>query len=280
LDDFAQDPIVTGRFQVNVTPEDADIIYVSESGPPDPKTAKKLDGRVYETTAPAAWFLGIDSKGVAATGDPCEWRARIRVKPDVKRVSGGYKVSFAAIPRGATIRATFDGSDPKTAAAVGAEVDAPKGATRLRVVAEVNAQFSQEETAPLQPGMEEPARKPLDLDAPAVMTSRFDPKDTAAAYSALDRLAKIPGTRVLGGAVELNGLRSEGDFLTLRLGPDVPLAATDLDRVVKELATLLSAQTPTVKLRLDGIEFPTGRHLTRFCDESGEDFDQVDWKQD
>jgi hypothetical protein len=86
LDNFAQDPIVTGRFQINVTPEDADTVYVSESGPPDPKTAKKLDGRVYETTAPAAWFLGIDSKGVAAIGDPCEWRAPVRVKPDVRRV--------------------------------------------------------------------------------------------------------------------------------------------------------------------------------------------------
>ena len=26
----------TGRFQINVTPEDADIVYVSESGPPEP----------------------------------------------------------------------------------------------------------------------------------------------------------------------------------------------------------------------------------------------------
>jgi hypothetical protein len=280
LDDFAQDPIVTGRFHVNVTPEDADIVYVSESGPPDPKTAKKLDGRVYETTAGAAWFLGIDSKGVAITGDPCEWRAPIRVKPDVKRVSGGYKVSFAVIPRGATIHAAFDGSDPKAAPAVGAEVDAPKGATRLRVVAELNGQFSQEESAPLQTGMEAPSREPLKLDVPATMTSRFEPKDTAAAYSALDRLAKIPGARVLGGTVELNGLRSEADFLTLRLGRDVPLAATDLDRVVKELTALLSAETPTVKLRLDSIAFPTGRDLTRFCDDSGEDFDRVDWKQD
>ena len=90
LDDFAQDPMVTGRFQVSITPEDADIVYVSESGPPDPEKAQKLDGRVYETTASAAWFLGVDSKGVAATGDPCEWRAPIRVKPDVKRVFGGY----------------------------------------------------------------------------------------------------------------------------------------------------------------------------------------------
>ena len=53
--------------QINVTPEDADVVYVSESGPPDARTAKKLDGRVYETTASATWFLGVDSKNVAAT---------------------------------------------------------------------------------------------------------------------------------------------------------------------------------------------------------------------
>lgn len=287
LDDFAQDPMVTGRFQINVTPEDADVVYVSESGPPDPNTAKKLDGRLYETTAPAAWFLGVDSKGVATTGDPCEWRAPIRVKPDVKRVSGGHKVSFEAIPRGAIIRATFDGSDPKVAPTVAAEVDAPKGATRLRVVAEINGQFSQEESAPLQTGMEEggpngdkPTKEPLKPDLPAVMTSRVEPKDTAAAFSTLDRLAKIPDARVNGGTVELNGMRSETDFLTLRLGRDVPLAAVDLDRIVKELAGLLSAEAPTVKLRVDGITFPTGRDLTRFCDDSGEDFDRVEWTQD
>jgi hypothetical protein len=49
---------------------------------------------------------------------------------------------------------------------------------------------------------------------------------------------------------------------------------------VKELAALLSADAPTVKLRLDGIAFPSGRDLSRFCDDSGEDFDRVDWKQD
>ena len=58
--------------------------------------------------------------------------------------------------------------------------------------------------------MEEPPREPLKPDAPAVMTSRFEPKDTAAAYSALDSLGKIPGARVLGGTVELNGLRPRG----------------------------------------------------------------------
>src|ERR1700730_7731736 len=126
LDDFGPNPIDTGRFQINVTPEDADTVYVSESGPPIPATSAKLDGRVYETAAAAAWFLAVDSKGVARTGDPCEWRAPIRVKPDVKRTSTGYRVSFMAIPRAAIIRATFDGSDPKAGPTVShGEMDTP-----------------------------------------------------------------------------------------------------------------------------------------------------------
>jgi hypothetical protein len=78
----------------------------------------------------------------------------------------------------------------------------------------------------------------------------------------------------------LNGQRSEDDFLSLRLGRDVPVAATELDKSVKELARLLDAPQPTVKLTLYEIAFPSGRDLMSFCDASGEDFDRVDWKQD
>ncbi len=169
------------------------------AGRPIRRAAQKLDGRVYETAAPAAWFLGVDSKGVAATGDalrvaradPREARCEARLR----RLSS---VAFAAIPRAAVIRATFDGSDPKTGPVVGAEIDAPTGATRLRVVAEVNGQFSQEESAPLQAGhgrwrRRQRPKAALKPDAPATMTSRFEPKDTAAAFSALDRLAKTAG---------------------------------------------------------------------------------------
>ena len=149
LDDFGPNPLETGRFLINVTAEDADLVYVSEKGPPAQSADNKLDGRAYETEAAAVWFLAVDSKGEATTGDAYEWRAPIRVKPDVRRVSDGYRVSVLAIPRGATIRATFDESDPKTGPAVSGEMEAPAGATRLRVVAEMNGQFSEEESARL-----------------------------------------------------------------------------------------------------------------------------------
>jgi hypothetical protein len=165
--------------------EDADLVYVSEKGPPAQSADNKLDGRAYETEAAAVWFLAVDSKGEATTGDSCEWRAPIRVKPDVRRVSDGYRVSVLAIPRGATIRATFDGSDPKDGPPIPGEMKAPAGATRLRVVAEVNGQYSEEESAPLGLGEGAPPPGPeqrLKPDAPARMTSRFEPKDTAAAF--------------------------------------------------------------------------------------------------
>lgn len=288
LDDFGPNPLETGRFLINVTPEDADTVYVSENGPPDPATATKLNGRVHETAAAAAWFVAVDSKGEAKTGDAFEWRAPIRVKPDVKRVSGGHKVTFVVSPRSATVRATFDGSDPKSGPIVGAEIDTPADATRLRAVAEINGQFSEEENAPLQSGMNDPGggaynpvKPALKLDRPATMTSRFEPKDTATAFSALDRLAKTPDVRILGGSIEVNGARSEHDFLTLRLGRDVPVPAADLDALVKTLVEKVNASAPTVKLRLDGIAFPSGRELTTFCDDvAGEDFDRVMWTQE
>lgn len=287
-DDFAQDPMATGRFHLNVTPEDADIVYVSESGPPDPAKAAKLNGRVYETAAPVVWFVAVDSKGTSKTGEPFEWRAPLRVKPDVRRVSGGYRVALSAIPRAATIRMTFDDTDPRQGPEVRqAEIDVPESAKKLRVVAELAGRFSEEQSAPLASdtgggsgGTDGARRVQLKSDAPVTMTSRFEPKDTAAAFSALERLAKMPEAKVLGGAVDLNGTRSENDFLTLRLGRDVSILATALDQKVKELLALLSADAPTVKLRLDSIAFPSGRDLMAFCDAAGEDFDRVAWKQD
>jgi hypothetical protein len=167
------------------------------------------------------------------------------------------------------------------------EMDAPPGAKQLRTVAEVGGQFSQEETAPLATGMDDtgangglrpkPVLKP---DSAAKMTSRFEPKDTAAAFSALGRLAKLPEVKVFGGTVDINGTRSEGDFLTLRLGRDVAMPAVALDQKVKEFAALLNATAPTVKLRLDGIAFPSGRDLMAFCDAFELDFDRVEWTQE
>lgn len=284
LDDFGPNPIETGRFLLNVTAEDADTIYVSETGKPDPAKAMKLSGRIHETEAAAAWFLAVDSSGKAVTGDAYEWRAPIRIKPDVKRVSGGHRITFVVSPRSAVVRATFDGSDPKQGPVTVLEVMAPENASRLRAVAEIDGQFGEEESAPLVTGTREgdgprPEKPKLKPDEPATLTSPFEPKDTRAAFLAIDRLAKTPETFVLGGSIEANGGRLGGDYITLRLGQDVKLKASDVDEMIKLVVTKLNAPAPTVKLTIYGISFSSGRELSKFCDEMEIDFDRVSWTQ-
>ena len=153
-------------------------------------------------------------------------------------------------------------------------------------MAEIDGQFSAEESAPLADGMRdrgddfERPKPPLKPDCPAAMTSRFEPRRPGEAFKALDLLSKIPGAKFCGGMVELDGKRAEGDYLSLRFGPGIAVAALEIDRNVKELTALLGATQPAVSLRLDSITFPSGRDLTNFCDAMEIDFDAVQWKQD
>jgi uncharacterized protein DUF499 len=287
LDDYAPNPLETGRFTINVTPEDADIVYYSEEGSPDPATAKKLDGRVLETEAAAVWFLALDSSGKNKTGDVCEWRAPVRVKPNIVRKAGGHVVTFLVCPRAATIHATLDGSDPaRVAPLAGLAMDAPQGATRLRVVARLGDQVSDEESAPLDgmsetgPRIGEQTPQPLKPDVPATLTSRIEINDTALAFTALDRLAKTRDAAIFGGWAEAKGGRAENDYLSLRLGRDVGIAGAELDALAKTLVERLKADSPKLNLRLDSVSFPSGRELQDFCDLVGEDFGRVTWKQE
>jgi hypothetical protein len=284
LEDSGPNPMATGRFLLSVVAEDADLIYYSENGLPDIESDKKLSGRIYETEAEAVWFMAVDSSGLAITGDAIEWRAPIRAALDVKRVSGGYKATLAVTPRSARVRATFDGSDPRIGQVVPLEFDIPPEASRLRVIPEVNSQFGPEETAvllrPLDGDGGENDKPKLDFESKASMVTRFEPTDTAAGFSALDRLSKIVGASIVGGYVEVNGERLTGDYLTLRLGENVKISSGNLDSLVKLLVAELGAPAPTLKLRLDRIDFASGRDLSSFCDAVGEDFDRVKWSQD
>ncbi len=285
-DAIAPDPMATGRFQLIVTPEEADTVYVCETGVPDPSKDQKLNGLTYETEAAAVWFLAVDSRQEAKTGEPYEWRAPLRVKPDVRRHSNGYRISFLALPRSAVIRASWDDTDPKRAPAVSGVVEAPADARILRTVAEITGQFSTEETANLAGGMSEgpgagfKPKIPLKLDAPASLTSSFVTNDTAAAYKALGRLGAIIGTNVCGGSITISGPATEDQYLTLRIGKGVSIKALDLEVILKSLVDKVGSEAPAVNLRLDGITFPSGRDLKNFCDETGLDFDRLSWEQE
>jgi hypothetical protein len=64
------------------------------------------------------------------------------------------------------------------------------------------------------------------------------------------------------------------------VGADVPITGADLDALAKRLIERLGAPTPVLSLRLDSIDFPSGRDLTAFCDVLELDFDAISWRQE
>ncbi len=141
----------TGRFQINVTPEDADIVYVSESGPPDPTKAAKVSGTGLRNCRARRV---VPRRRLERGRDDGRRLRMARADPRAAECHAGFRrttgLPLPPIPRAAVIRATFDGSDPRQGAEVApGEIDAPKGAKQVRVIAEVGGAFGQEESAPL-----------------------------------------------------------------------------------------------------------------------------------
>ena len=92
LDGTVDEAIDRGSYRLSVTREEADTVFFSETGKPDPATSAKVSGNSFETTASKIWFLAVDSKGEAKTGDALAWEAPINLRAWLTSTSGGYKL--------------------------------------------------------------------------------------------------------------------------------------------------------------------------------------------
>lgn len=123
-----------GLYLLSVTPIEGDVVHVSETGPPTPASPRVSGGR-WETYEPVVWFLAVDSRGVAATGEPHEWRAPFAIKPELTSTPNGYTLAVRALPRSAEVRVSFDGTSPKDARLLAGRMVVPDDAQRIRLIA-------------------------------------------------------------------------------------------------------------------------------------------------
>ena len=237
----------------------------------------------YETEAPAVWFLASDSSGKAKLGDPVEWRAPVRIKPVMESTGAGHRLSVLVAPRAAIARASFDDSDPRLATQFTGQVMVPDGATMVRVVAELEGVFSAVESIPLGVQAADPTTgfKPkvaLDDNKPVTLTTPWASPNSPAAFSALTLLRDTAEAMVLGGSFEVANKGVEGEFLALRVG--TPVRAADLDSLAKLLTEMSGFAEPAANLRLNRLQFATGRDFRSFADKLGLDFERQTWSQE
>ena len=280
VDEFAPDPVETGHYTLAISPQDADTIYYSESGPPDPAQSAKLSGRTYELHGPVVWFLAVDSTGKNASSQPHEFRAPVRLKVRVDSTPDGKLLTALAVPRTATIHASFDGSDPRQAPAFTSPGLIPEAATQLRVIAGLDGAWSQEETTALATGVSDGPgpKRTLDDNRPLTWEGSYRSASTDQAFDAIEFLRATPGITVSSALFEMESRRVSGEMMSLRIS--APITGTDFDELVKALVAKSGFEAPAATLRLMRIGFAHGRDFREFARRLALDFEREQWRQE
>ncbi len=282
IDTFASDPIEVGHYTLTIATQDADTVYYSEKGPPDPATSAVMSGRTHDLSGSAIWLLATDSTGKAKPSEVVEFRAPVRIRPEATSTAEGLKLNVRTMPRSTIVHASFDGSDPKAAPACSNEFLVPPDAKQVRVAVVSDGVWSDEAVVPVTPGgvpnpggFAEPA--PLDDNRPLTWDGSFVSSSSAAAFDALSMLRSLSGLVVEAGLFEIHSKRVEGEMLSLRV--KAPLSGEAFDTLVKQLVDASGFPTPDANLRLQKVNFATGRDYRTFADKLGLDFDRQTWRQ-
>ena len=280
LDGSIDEAIDRGSYRLAVTKEEADTVYFSEKGKPDPAFSAKVSGNSFETIASKVWFLAVNSKGEAKTGDPLAWEAPINLRAWLTSTSGGYRLETLAVPRASEAWASFDASIPaKDGAAIKSGVALPTECQTVRVAATIDGRWSEEQPLTVSRGGKSPTAKPtLKDDRPVKLVFRVESTSTKDAYDLLVALREAQGAKAFGGRIEASRDGQDG-WLEATFGATVGLSADGIDGILKTMTAQAGFEPQTVSIALNETCFATGKDFRNFADKRGLDFETLKWTQ-
>lgn len=279
LDGALDGMLEKGVYRLAVSPEEADVVYASETGHPDPSTSGKVSGRTYETSAARAWFLPVDSRGEAKPGQAVEWIAPIRLSAHASSTSGGMNVDWLVIPRSAEVRASTDGSDPAQGSPVPSPFSVPAGSKEVRLVAVVNGKAGEEIRIPIGAGAGKVQRKDIRDDKALLLRERLKFDSITRLTDALTALGAASGATVRGGQVEVG--TEDGDvFADITFGERVELTPEAISSVMSSVSQSGGFAPTRASASFNEVRFATGKDYKVFADAVKLDFEQMRWSQD
>ena len=268
-----------GIYKLIVVPEEASIVYASETGVPDPSTSGKVTGRSYETSAAQAWFLPVDKDGEAKTGPAFSWQAPIKIAAHASSTSSGLAIDWTVMPRTAEVRLSFDGSDPKSALSSSSPIAVPIGTKEVRIVATVGERASEETTISINGKKEQPTVRKIRDDWPLLLKDRLKFDSITKLTDALSALQLATGATVSGGQIEV-GTEDSDVFADVTIGDGVVLTAEAVSAVMATIAKSGGFEATRASASFNQTSFKTGKDYKLFADAVSLDFETMRWAQD
>ncbi len=279
LDGQIEGMITKGVYDLVVTPEDADTVYASETGDPDPTTSGKVVARAWTTSAARVTFLAVDSKKEATTGPAVPWDAPIKMATEARSTSGGFEISWHVLPQSADVRVSFDGRDPKGSAPVRSPILAPPDCDRVILVASVGDRHGEEVRIPLvREGDTIRVVQTIKDDKPLVLKERQRFDTITKLTDAIEALSAVAGASVRGGRIEI-GTDAADAYVEISFGDSVGMTAEKIRALMTDAGSAAGITPTKGSASFNEITFSTGKDYKVFADAMKLDFAALSWTQ-
>lgn len=243
----------TGSTTLRLTALNADTIHYEIGASATPASSRVENPSSFDSSELRVNFLAVDSTGIHASGEQCEWRNRIELRHRFFLRNGDRFCELESAP-GVPMRYTCDGSDPKhSGGAYGGPFVVPKGALVVLAVGEKDGVSSgtQRFDVPAE-GKDEEVK--IDPNRPALWKRSIKADSTKDAYEILARLKKF-GAVAPGVRVTISGSK----WIELTTDAKLEIDPSKLEEALRPLREILG--DGDVRLAGDAIRFDSGQAL-------------------
>ncbi|MBN1335625.1 MAG: DUF499 domain-containing protein [Deltaproteobacteria bacterium] len=249
----------TGTATIEVTPlhagRNAQAHYAEHEGVSS--ASPRLTDAKLDTDATRLWFVAEDPSGEHETGATVGWANKLTLTHQPRPTATGWEVELRVVPRG-TIRYTLTGANPKEGTPY--EGPIPIGNDETTIYCYAEDQGVEERRNFRIPRAGKPGVQ-IDLDAPARLKRRLQTDGTPESFSLLNRLAELRAA-FAGVSTEVGG---GAENASARFGSATSVAPAKLEELVKVLRGSLGQDDAEVRLKVQAIDFLTGRDLLAFA---------------
>jgi len=246
----------TGEVTLKVYPQYGDQVYYDIGSPATPSSMRVEDLNAFVTSEMSVSFLCVDSTGDHETGEPVRWTNTVTLKKRVYGDAENKRVELKAVPPGATIRYTTDGSNPTRGGIYNGDFDVNRPCTTILAIAERGGIVSE----PLRIDLDwEKKGSGIDPAKPARWKHRHEIRTTKESY---DLLALMKKYEVTSFDSRISIIGDDTCWVELTIGDGIGLTGEKIESIIDSLREIY--KDGQVGVDLQSMAFISGKDLQDF----------------
>lgn len=246
----------TGEVTLKVYPQHGDQVYYDIGSPATPSSMRVENLNAFVTNEMVVSFLCVDSTGEHETGDPVEWKNKVTLKKRVYGDAETRRVELKAVPLGATIRYTTDGSNPARGGIYSDDFGVDRSHTTILAIADKAGVVS--ETLRIDLDWEK-SGSGIDPTKPARWNHSHAIKTTKESY---DLIALMKRFEVTSFDSRISIIGDSTRWVELNIGDGIGLKGAQIESIIDSLREIY--QDGQVGVGFQSMAFVTGKDLQDF----------------